>query len=126
MHEGPAHKRATQDREREATKQAAAAAVGKLSDRELFLAGVVLFRVSIRESANVKEAEDFWAGLVGVEPSAFQKVTLKKHNPKTSRKNTEDAYRGCLVIYVLKSADLYRRMEGAWYGIVGGAARQRD
>jgi hypothetical protein len=171
MHEGLAHKRAAQDREREATKQAAAAAVGRLSERELFLAGVVLywaegakdksysrreslhfinsdpnvitlflrwldslgvererlrFRVSIHESANVTDAEDFWAGLVGVNPSVFQKTTLKKHNPKTSRKNTAEAYRGCLVIYVLKSADLYRRMEGAWYGIVGGAARQRD
>jgi hypothetical protein len=67
----------------------------------------------------VTDAEAFWAGLVGVDPSAFQKATLKKHNPKTKRKNTEQAYRGCLIIYVLGSADLCRRMEGAWYGIVG-------
>lgn len=84
------------------------------------------FRVSIHESANVMDAEEFWAGLVGVEPSAFQKATLKKHNPKTSRKNTSEAYHGCLIIYVLNSADLYRRMEGAWYGIVGGATRRPD
>ncbi|MGW4728046.1 hypothetical protein ACWEQC_02385 [Streptomyces shenzhenensis] len=83
------------------------------------------FRVSIHESANVTDAEEFWAGLVGVEPSAFQKATLKKHNPKTSRKNISEAYRGCLIIYVLRSADLYRRVEGAWYGIVD-SAREAD
>lgn len=82
------------------------------------------FTVSIHESTNSTEAEEFWADSVGVEPSAFQKATLKRHNPKTSRKNTSETYRGCLVIYVLKSADLYRRMEGAWYGIVGGATRR--
>ncbi|WP_406304642.1 hypothetical protein OHA61_23085 [Streptomyces sp. NBC_00885] len=79
------------------------------------------FRVSIHESADVPEAERFWANLAGVDTSAFQRATLKKHNPRTTRKNTTDAYRGCLVIYVTKSADLYRRMEGAWYGIVLGA-----
>ncbi|QXE36476.1 hypothetical protein KQY30_21820 [Streptomyces sp. GMY02] len=79
------------------------------------------FRVSIHESADVAEAEKFWADLVGVTPSALQKATLKKHNPKTTRKNTAEAYRGCLVIYVTKSADLYRRVEGTWYGIVLGA-----
>ncbi|MEV8247440.1 MULTISPECIES: hypothetical protein [Streptomyces] len=82
----------------------------------------VRFRVSIHESANVAEAEGFWASLVGVDTAAFQTPTLKKHNPKTNRKNTSDTYRGCLVISVLKSADLYRRMEGAWYGIVGAAS----
>ncbi|MFF3752949.1 hypothetical protein ACFYYH_21190 [Streptomyces sp. NPDC002018] len=79
------------------------------------------FRVSIHESADVPDAEHFWADLAGIAPSGLQKTTLKKHNPKTTRKNTAEAYRGCLVIYVTKSADLYRRVEGAWYGIVSGA-----
>ncbi|MFD7164240.1 hypothetical protein [Streptomyces violascens] len=79
------------------------------------------FRVSIHESADVAEAERFWADLAEVDTSTFKRATLKKHNPRTKRKNTEEAYRGCLVIYVTKSADLYRRMEGAWYGIVLGA-----
>ncbi|MEU6280868.1 hypothetical protein [Streptomyces sp. NPDC047028] len=84
------------------------------------------FRVSIHESADVTAAEEFWAALAGVEPPTFQRATLKKHNPRTSRKNTLEAYRGCLVIYVSKSADLYRRMEGAWYGIVGDATRRLE
>ncbi|WP_028810867.1 hypothetical protein [Streptomyces flavidovirens] len=79
------------------------------------------FRVSIHESANVLDAESFWADLAGVDVSVFQRATLKRHNPRTTRKNTAEAYRGCLIIYVTKSADLYRRMEGAWYGIVCGA-----
>ncbi|MFJ8947359.1 hypothetical protein ACIRG4_29670 [Streptomyces sp. NPDC102395] len=151
---------------RQSTKTAARQAVGNLSHREMFLAGVVLywaegakdksysrrerlhfinsdpnvisfylrwlaalgverellrFRVAIHESANTTEAEEFWASLAGVAASTFQRATLKKHNPKTSRKNTSEAYHGCLIIYVLKSADLYRRAEGAWYGIVGAA-----
>ncbi|MGW2084076.1 hypothetical protein [Streptomyces sp. NPDC001880] len=47
----------------------------------------------------------------------------RKHNPKTTRRNTAETYRGCLIIYVTKSADLYRRVEGTWYGIVLGVAR---
>ncbi|MFF8611626.1 hypothetical protein [Streptomyces sp. NPDC015350] len=79
------------------------------------------FRVSIHESGDIAGAERFWAVLAGVPTSSLQKTTLKKHNPKTIRKNTTEAYRGCLIIYVTKSADLYRRVEGTWYGIVLGA-----
>lgn len=171
MNAGLTRLRAEQDRERQAVKQAAAAAVGGLSDRELFLVGVGLYwaegskdkpyrrtevlqfinsdpnmirvflswltlldvasdrltlRVSIHESADVEAAEKYWADIVGVDVSAFSRATLKRHNPRTTRKNTGETYHGCLAIYVRQSADLYRRMEGAWYGIVGGATRQPD
>ncbi|TLS40428.1 hypothetical protein FE633_41525 [Streptomyces montanus] len=166
MNAGLARLRATQDRERADVKQAAAAAIGELSERELFIAGVALywaegskdkpyrrtealqfinsdpnviklylrwleslgverermrFRVSIHATADAAEAVAFWADLVGVDASTFQPTTLKQHTPRTNRKNTAETYRGCLVIYVTKSAELYRRMEGAWYGIVLGA-----
>jgi transcriptional regulator with XRE-family HTH domain len=81
------------------------------------------FTVMIHESADVTGAERYWAEAVGAERSAFNKTTLKRHNPKTVRKNTGDSYRGCLVIKVRRSADLYRRIEGSWYGIVLGAAQ---
>ncbi|MEW2295085.1 hypothetical protein ABZ719_20650 [Streptomyces sp. NPDC006743] len=161
----------SREEERRRTKAAAKEAVGDLSDREVFLAGVVLYwaegakdkpysrrerlqfinsdpnvirlflrwldllevererltlRVSIHESANVAAAERFWADVAGVDVTSFSGATLKKHNPRTARKNTGEAYRGCLMIYVRQSAELYRRMEGAWYGIVGGATRQPD
>src|SRR5690242_6982779 len=68
---------------------------------------------------------DHWADVVGAGPSQFNKTTLKKHNPKTVRKNTGETCRGCLAVKVLKSADLYRRIEGSWYGIVLGATHQQ-
>ncbi|WP_327117751.1 hypothetical protein OG206_19425 [Streptomyces sp. NBC_01341] len=168
MNAGLADLRANRDAERKETKRTARDAVGRLSDRELFIAGVALywaegtkdksysrrerielinsdpdvinlflhwlnllgvsrdrmrFRVSIHESADVAGAEAFWADLTGAPASAFGKTTLKKHNPKTVRKNTGNTYRGCLAVYVSQSAELYRRAEGAWYGIVLGADR---
>ncbi|MFE9412421.1 hypothetical protein ACFYN0_27050 [Streptomyces sp. NPDC006704] len=155
------------DEERQLTKQDAAAAIGTMTDRELFLFGVGLywaegtkdkpharrervtfvnsdpnmitvflswlrlvgveakhlkFRVMIHESADVRGAEQYWADLVRTGPDFFGKTTLKRHNPKTVRKNVGEAYRGCLVIDVQQSADLYRRIEGWWCGIVGAAS----
>ncbi|MFH9988390.1 hypothetical protein [Streptomyces luteogriseus] len=83
----------------------------------------VRYSVMIHETADIPGAEQYWADLVDAERTAFNKTTLKKHNPKTVRKNTGEAYRGCLVIKVRKSADLYRRIEGSWYGIVLGATQ---
>jgi hypothetical protein len=40
---------------------------------------------------------------------------------RMANKNASEACRDCLIIYVTESAELYRRMEGAWYGIVLGA-----
>jgi transcriptional regulator with XRE-family HTH domain len=160
------HELAVRDEARQRTKAAAAEEVGKLSDRELFIAGVALYwaegtkdkpyarreritfvnsdpdmirvflawldllgvqrervgyRVMIHESADVEAAESYWADLVRADRNTFGKTTLKRHNPKTVRKNVGDDYRGCLVLTVRQSADLYRRIEGWWYGIVGAA-----
>ncbi|MFJ5226944.1 hypothetical protein [Streptomyces sp. NPDC088400] len=79
------------------------------------------YRVMIHESADAKAAEQYWSDQVRVDAATFQKTTLKKHNPKTVRKNVGETYRGCLVIRVSQSAELYRRIEGWWYGIVGAA-----
>ncbi|WP_369144683.1 hypothetical protein [Streptomyces sp. R44] len=81
------------------------------------------FRVMIHESADVAGAEAYWADLVGVPTERLQKATLKRHNPKTVRKNVEDGYRGCLVVRVLQGADLYQRIEGWWSGLVVEAGR---
>ncbi|MEU4210266.1 hypothetical protein AB0F13_09775 [Streptomyces sp. NPDC026206] len=81
------------------------------------------FHLLIHESADVAGAERFWAEHVGPDVGSFGKTSLKKHNPKTVRKNTGEDYRGCLVVRVLKGADLYRRIEGWWYGIVVSACQ---
>ncbi|MFJ9853378.1 hypothetical protein [Streptomyces sp. NPDC101150] len=93
----------------------------------LHLVGVerehIRYGVMIHMTADVAAAEQYWADLVGVDVSKLQKTTIKKHNPKTVRKNVGDDYHGCLVVRVLQSAELYRRIEGWWYGIVLGAER---
>ncbi|MET9923207.1 MULTISPECIES: hypothetical protein [unclassified Streptomyces] len=83
------------------------------------------FHVMIHESADVGSAERYWADLTGTDVSTFGRTTLKKHNPRTNRKNVGEHYRGCLVIHVQQSADLYRRIEGSWCGIVGGSVSAR-
>lgn len=79
------------------------------------------FALHIHESADVATAEKFWAHHVGIDTADLMKTTLKKHNPRTNRKNTDDNYRGCLRVDVRNGADLYRRIEGWWYGIVVAA-----
>ncbi|MGW1783104.1 hypothetical protein ACWCQQ_28785 [Streptomyces sp. NPDC002143] len=83
------------------------------------------FSVSIHESADVPGAEAYWADQVGIKVDELLKTSLKKHNPKTNRTNVGEGYHGCLRVAVLQSADLHRRIEGAWYGIVG-AVRPDD
>ncbi|MFC8566798.1 hypothetical protein ACFUIW_13680 [Streptomyces sp. NPDC057245] len=83
----------------------------------------VRFAVQIHESADVTGAESYWARHVGVSTADLMKTTLKRHNPRTNRKNTSESYRGCLRIDVRDGAELYRRIEGWWYGIVGAALR---
>ncbi|MFF0476867.1 hypothetical protein [Streptomyces sp. NPDC004284] len=154
------------EEERQVVKRTAAAEIGAMSERELFLLGVGLYWaegtkdkpharrervvfvnsdpgmiqifsawldllgveperrkycVMIHETADTDGAERFWGDLVGVDPSTFNKATIKRHNPRTNRKNVNAEYHGCLVIRILGSVDLYRRIEGAWYGIVGAA-----
>ncbi|MFE1288523.1 hypothetical protein [Streptomyces sp. NPDC058751] len=82
------------------------------------------FHVHIHESGDVEGAERFWMELVGGDAAAFGKTSLKQHNLKTNRKNVGQDYRGCLVVRVLQSADLYRRIEGWWSGMVVEARRR--
>ena len=75
--------------------------------------------LSIHETADVEAATEYWANIVGVSASDFRKPSLKRHNPKTIRHNTGESYRGCLVIYVRRSTELYRQIAGWWSGIAG-------
>jgi hypothetical protein len=69
-------------------------------------------RVSIHESADVAAAQQFWQQVTGLPAEQFRRPTLKRHNPKTVRKNTGDGYHGCLIVRVCKGSDLYRQIEG--------------
>lgn len=69
-------------------------------------------RVYIHESADIAAAQQFWLDLTGLPDTQFRRPTLKRHNPRTVRKNTGQNYHGCLVIRVRQSAELYRQVEG--------------
>jgi DNA-binding XRE family transcriptional regulator len=75
------------------------------------------YRLSIHVSADVDAATRSWAEVVGIPPGAFQRPTLKKHNPKTVRYNVEETYRGCLMVYVPKSSRMYWKVEGIMAGV---------
>lgn len=76
------------------------------------------YRISIHESADLVAAEEFWRRVVGAAEADFRKATLKRHNPKTVRKQVAEDYHGCLVVWVRKSSGLYRRVDGWWRGIL--------
>ncbi|MEV2236966.1 helix-turn-helix domain-containing protein [Micromonospora sp. NPDC049891] len=73
---------------------------------------VPTYRVSIHETADPDAAAEWWAAELGLPRERFRRATLKKHNPTTVRRNTGDEYRGCLVINVPRSRELYWRIEG--------------
>ena len=69
-------------------------------------------RVQIHESADAEAAQQFWLDMTGLEAAQFRRPALKRHNPKTVRKNTGHDYHGCLRIDVLRGTGLYRKIEG--------------
>jgi transposase-like protein len=82
------------------------------------------FRLQIHESADIAAALDYWSDLVDVEPSSFKPTTVKRHRPRTTRRNVGQAYRGCLCIRVLRASGEYRAAEGLWYGVVDALQRR--
>lgn len=78
----------------------------------LFVRDRLIYRVHIHESADVEAAQQFWLRVTDAGPDQFRRTTLKRHNPRTVRKNVGDGYHGCLRIDVKQSADLYRKIEG--------------
>jgi Homeodomain-like domain len=72
----------------------------------------LIYRVLIHESADAEAAQRFWLDVTQADQAQFRGPTLKRHNPKTVRKNTGDGYHGCLRVVVRKSTGLYRQIEG--------------
>jgi len=75
------------------------------------------FRICIHENAGAESAQRFWLEITGARRDQFLTPTLKRHNPKTVRKNTGVDYHGCLRIDVNRSSGLYRRIDG-WAGAI--------
>ena len=161
-----AAERPVREAQREATRAAAAAEIGKLTQRELLAVGaiaywcegaknkpyhrhdrvtftnsdpalitlflrfldaagidrnMIIYRVYIHETADVAGAERFWLELTDAKPAQFRRSALKRHQPKTVRKNVGADYQGCLRVDVRQSMDLYRRIEGWVRATTNGA-----
>ena len=81
------------------------------------------FQLQIHETADVAAAIQFWLGVTAARPDQFRKVSLKQSNPRTTRRNTGDGYHGCLRVDVMRSCELYRKIEGwASAGTTGAEA----
>lgn len=95
--------------------------------RFLAAAGVerdrLICRVHIHESADVAAAQEYWEATTGIPAQQFRRPTLKRHNPRTVRKNTSETYHGCLRIEVRRSTELYYQIEG-WAVAAMGARRR--
>ena len=96
--------------------------------RFLEIAGVgperIQTRLHIHETANAEDATRFWADVVGLDPASFENPVIKRHSPKTNRKNLAEEYRGCLEVSVRQSAELYRQIEGWAFGVMLGHVRE--
>lgn len=84
----------------------------------------LVYRVQIHETADVEAAQRFWLDVTQAHPAQFRRPTLKRHNPKTVRKNTGGDYHGCLRIDVLRSCALYRQIEG--WAMAAMSSRRED
>jgi transcriptional regulator with XRE-family HTH domain len=85
----------------------------------------LIYRVQIHEIADVEAAQRFWLDVTQADPTQFRRPTLKRHNPRTVRKNTGDGYHGCLRIDVRRSSGLYRQIEG-WAAAAMAGPEDRD
>ncbi len=85
----------------------------------------VRFCVHIHESADVEAAQRFWREVTGASADQFTKPALKRHNPKTNRKNIGADYHGCLRVSVNRSSSLYRKIEGWASGAISASSWQQ-
>lgn len=81
----------------------------------------MIFRVTIHASADAEAAVRYWADVVGAMPEQFRKTTLKRHNPKTIRKNVDATYHGCVIVTVRRSSDLNLMIAGWFEGLAAAA-----
>lgn len=83
------------------------------------------YRVAIHESADVQAAQRWWAERLGLPEERFQRPTVKRHQVRTNRRNIGAEYRGCLVIRVPRSREVYWYVEGLVHALAA-AARLAD
>jgi hypothetical protein len=79
-------------------------------------------RLQIHESGDLDAALEYWSDVVGVPVDEFGTTTIKRHKPKTNRRNVGASYRGCLVVWIRRSAGEYWAAESIWAAVARAAA----
>jgi hypothetical protein len=72
----------------------------------------LVFRISIHETADLAAAQRFWLEIIQIEDAQFNRPVIKRHKPRTVRKNIGADYHGCLRVQVRCGVELYRQIEG--------------
>ena len=80
--------------------------------------------VHIHESGDVEAAARYWASVTGAAPDHFNRPVIKRHTPRTSRRDDNADYHGCLMVSVARSSALYREISGWAHGVM--TARRLD
>ena len=79
------------------------------------------FALSIHETADVGDSERWWAEQLGFPLEALSPAVLKRHRPRTVRRNVGATYHGCLRVRVARSGWLYCAIEGWWAALAAGS-----
>jgi hypothetical protein len=81
----------------------------------------LILHVHQNRQADIPNFKKFWMQVTGLQEQDFGTVVIKKHNPKTKRRNVGDTYKGLLAIRVRRSTMLNRQIQGWIYGIIDSA-----
>lgn len=73
-----------------------------------------IYSLYIHKNADKDKAEKFWENIVD---GKLAWVYLKRHNPKSKRRNNNEGYHGLLRVDIKKSTDLNRQIKGWVMGI---------
>ena len=86
----------------------------KVSSAEIQL----ILHVHQNRQVDIPSFKKFWMQSTKLPEQSFGTTVIKRHNPKTKRKNVQDTYKGLLAIRVKRSTMLNRRIQGWIYGII--------
>jgi hypothetical protein len=68
--------------------------------------------------SDVQTIKAYWSEVTQLPQSAFNRVVVKQHNPRTRRKNVDENYHGLLALRVRRSTMLNRRIQGLTYAMI--------
>lgn len=77
----------------------------------------IVYTIYIHQRGNIDQALAHWSKSMEIPKNKFSRTILKKHTPKTNRRNIGKSYNGLLRVVVRRSTDLNRKIKGWAIGI---------